>query len=317
LKKSFAVAFFVIVLCGLLVVPLLLKPPSVASQGEQQITPKITPHPDMKIAPEETPQSIPQNTPQPESTPPISPQPTQQTSNDKLEGAINNAINFMAQTQEPYALLMLNVLYRRFGIPEFKDTLQRYDEILSSCNQPLLKVYRRIADHNNIVDETDFNAVVDIMDIITVPALYSDQRIPPENYPSVLINAKNSGGYMMTHALLATIWLQENNCNISLPEYFMETLYHDTAALTERSIPVTDVAIEAAAFLYQAGQGNLIHPDFAENVIAAQNPDGGWSISSGTPNDSDWHPSVLALMFLLHVKYPAASHPPMLAPALG
>jgi len=313
LKKSFAVAFFVIVLCGLLVVPLLLKPPSVASQGEQQITPKITPSPDMKIVPEETPQS----TPQPDSTPTISPQPTQQTSNDKLEGTINKAINFMAQTQEPYALLMLNVLYRRFGITEFKDTLQRYDKILSSCNQPLLKVYRRIADHNNTADETDFNAVVDIMDIITVPALYSDQSSPPENYPSVLINAKNSGGYMMTHALLATIWLQENNCNISLPEYFMETLYHDTAALTERSIPVTDDAIEAAAFLYQAGQGNLVHPDFAENVIAAQNSDGGWSWVSGTPNDSDWHPSVLALMFLLHVKYPATSYSPMLAPALG
>jgi len=315
LKKSFAVAVCVIIFCSLLAVPLLLKPPTVASQGEQT-SPKITPYPALESAPEGSPQNIAQSTPQPtQPTPTTSPQQTNQKTDDKLEVAVNNAIIYIAQTKEPYALLMLNVLYRQFGIPEFKDSLQRYDEILSSCPQPLLKVFRHIADHNNTVDVTDFKAVVDEVDSITVPALYSDQWSPPDNYPFVLINAKNSGGYMMTHALLATIWLQENNCNMSLPEYFMDTLYYDTAALTDRGLPVTDLALEAAAFLYEAGQGNLVNPNFAENVIATQNPDGGWSLSSGTPNGSDWHPSLLALMILLHAAYPAASYPPMIAPA--
>jgi hypothetical protein len=317
LKKSLVVVFCVIVLCSLLALPLLLKPPSAASQGEQQTTPKITPYPALETAPEGIPQSTPQNTPQPtQPTPTASPPPVNQKTDDKLEVAVNNAINYIARTNEPYALLMLNVLYRRFGIPEFNDTLQRYDEILSSYPESLMKLYRRIADYNNTVDETDFNAVVDKMDSITVPALYADQWSPPESYSFVLINAKNSGGYMMTHALLATIWLQENNCNISLPEYFIEILYHDTAALTDLNLPVTDLALEAAAFLYMGGQGNLVNPDFAENVIATQNPDGGWSWSSSdTPNGSSWHPSVLALMFLLHIQYPATSYPPMLAPA--
>jgi hypothetical protein len=316
LKKSIAAAICVVALCSLLVVPLLLKPPLAASQDQQQTTPGITPYPDLKSDPEETSQSMPQNTPQPtQPTPATSPKLANQNIDDKLEVAITNAINYIAQTQESYALLMLNVIYRQFGITEFKDTLQRYDEILSSCPQPPLKIFRRIADYNNTVDKTDFNAVVDEIDSVTVPALYADQWTVPDSYPFALINAKNSGGYMMTHALLATIWLQENDCNISLPDNFIETLYYDNAVLTETGLPVTDIKLEAAAFLYEAGQGNLVNPNFAENIIATQNPDGGWSLSSGTPNGSNWHPSVLALMTLLHVAHPAESYPPMIATA--
>jgi hypothetical protein len=316
MKKPIAAAICVIVLCSLLAVPLLLRPPLVASQDELQTTPKITPYPDLKSDSEETAQITPQNTPQPtQPTPAASPSLTSQKTDDKLEAAINNAITYLEQTNEPFALLMLNVIYRQFGIQEFKDTLQHYDEILSSCSHSIMKLYRRIADYNNTVDETDFKAIVEQVDAITIPALYADQRNPPSNYPMDLIDAKSSGGYMMTHALLATIWLQENNYNISLPDNFIETLYYDTAALTESGLPVTDVALEAAAFLYEAGQANLVSSDFAEDVIATQNPDGGWSLSSDTPGGSHWHPTILALMILLHVANLATSHPPMLAPA--
>ena len=315
MKKSLVAVICVIVLCSLLAVPLLLRPPLVASKDELQTTPKITLYPDLKSDPAETPQSTPQNTPQPtQPTPTASPSPTSQKTDDKLEVAINNAITYLEQTNEAFGLMMLNVIYRQFGIQEFKDTLQRYDEILSSCSHSIMKLYRRIADYNNTVDETDFKAIVEQVDTITIPALYADQRNPPSNYPMVLIDAKDSGGYMMTHALLATIWLQENNCNISLPDNFIETLYYDTSALTESGLPVTDVTLEAAAFLYEAGQGSLVNPNFAENVIATQNPDGGWSLSSDTPSGSNWHPTILALMILLHVAHPATSHPPMLAP---
>ncbi len=314
MKKTFAIAFCLIILCSILAIPLLLKPQSTASLEGLQANPKNTPYPDLNIAPEETPQSTPQKKPQAtQTTPTTSPKPTSQTAVDKLEIAINNAISCIAQTEEPNALLFLNVIYRRFGITEFNDSLQRFDEILSSSFHPVLKLYRRIADHNNTVDEADFTVVTSDIDKVIVPALYSDRRSLPDDYPLVLINAKNSGGYLMTHTLLATIWLQENNCSVSLPDNFMETLYHDVAALTENSFPITDLSIEAAALLYQAGQGDLVNPDFLENVIATQNPDGSWPKSSDTPDNSWWHTTVLALNILLHVKYPATSYPPMLA----
>jgi hypothetical protein len=207
-----------------------------------------------------------------------------------LQQAVKNAITYLKQTQNPIGLLMLNVIYRQFGITEFTDSLQRYDQLLAANPDPMSRIFRRIADYNNsAVQPDDFNSVTDQLDRITVPALYSDRRTLPDDYLSQLIEAmdsgilyaqqstKNSGCYLLTHALLATIWLQNNNCNLQLPEDFTSTLYQANAALIGDGSQVNDIQLEAAAFLYEAGQGNLVNPTFVQNVIAAQFTDGGWS----------------------------------------
>jgi hypothetical protein len=230
---------------------------------------------------------------------------------------VGNATNYMAKSQEPYALLLLNVLYRRFGIPEFADSLQRYDQILATNtdNAPLLRIFRRIAAYQNSVEPTDFYFVTADVDKITVPALYADRAALPDDYMSQLNNAVNSGGYLLTHALLATIWLQENN--YQMPKDFTTPLYPANAALIGDDTVVTDLEMEAAAFLYVTGQGALVVNTFVQRVIAAQNLDGGWSFSSAALDVSNWHPSVLGLMLLLHVEFPSDSYPPILAPASG
>ncbi len=310
MKKSLVVVCCVIVLCSLLAIPLLLRPPSTTSPGEPQTTPQSTTQP----TPTSTPQSTPQNTPHPTSTG------TQPPTNNTTQQAVEKATNYVAQTDDPYVLLMLNVLYRRFGITEFKDSLQRFDQLLAANpeNAPILRVFRRIADYNNsVLQPGDSGAVTADVDVITVPALYSDRSSLPANYPSMLINAENSGSYMLTHALLATIWLQDNHYSAPMPDDFTESLYHANAALAGNGLVVTDLELEAAAFLYLAGQGTLVSDAFVQRVIATQNDDGGWSPSSDTHSISSWHASVLGLMILLHVEFPAASYPPMLAPASG
>jgi hypothetical protein len=224
-------------------------------------------------------------------------------------------------------LLMINVLYRQFNITEFNDSLQRYDQVLAANPEPINRIFRRIADYNtSAVLLEDFNSVTDQLDRITVPALYSDRMALPDDYLSQLTDAMdsgaiyaqnriNSGCYLLTHVLLATIWMQNNHCSLQLPEDFTSALYQDNAALIGDGSHVDDIELEAAAFLYQAGQGNMVSDAFVQNVIAAQFTDGGWAISQDTPGNTNWHPSVLALMILLHVEYPAASYPPMLAPA--
>ncbi len=42
-----------------------------------------------------------------------------------LELPIENAIDFLELSNEPHALLWLDVIHRRFGIEEFADSLQR------------------------------------------------------------------------------------------------------------------------------------------------------------------------------------------------
>jgi len=274
------VVFCIIVLCSLVALPLLLHP-----------------------------EPAPEPTPTPEPTPaPIVLQPT-----------IANAINFFEESDEPndpYALLLLDVAHRRFEIAEFADSLQRYDQILAvrPDQAPLMRLFRRIADHDNPLQIWDLQEVSEDIDLVTVPALYCDQLELPHNYPSTLDRATRIGNYLLTHALLACIWIQENGCEIPLSDEAIENIYHANAALINDDQVVDDIELEAAAFLYLAGQGALVDNAFVERVIAVQNEDGGWLPSSDTPGDSHWHATVLALLLLLHVEYPSDSYPPMLAP---
>lgn len=232
-----------------------------------------------------------------------------------MEEAVEKATDYIAGTQEPYALVWLNVLYRRFGITEFADSLDRYDATLATNpeNAPLLRIFRRIAAYDNPLQPMDYTAVTADVDQITVPALYSDRDSLPENYMQELNDAAHSGGYLLTHTLLATIWLHDNNCDA--PIDFTEFVYQANAAIVGGGPVVNDLQLEAAAFLYVAGQGKLVEDTFMQSVIAAQNYDGGWSYSSDTTEGSNWHTSVLGLMLLLHAEFPAASYPPILAPA--
>ena len=68
-----------------------------------------------------------------------------------LPTAITNAVNFLNGSHEPYTLLWLDVIHRRFGITAFADALQRYDQIINERPEqaPMLRVFRRIADYDN------------------------------------------------------------------------------------------------------------------------------------------------------------------------
>jgi len=231
--------------------------------------------------------------------------------------ALQRAINFINGSREPYALLWLDVMHRQFGIAEFADALQRYDQELAKRTDeaPLLRVFRRIADHDNQLQDGDLQAVAIEVDRITVPALYCDQQEPTLNYPAMLQGAAFQGGYLLTHALLACVWFQENGCAVPLPASFINAMYHATVTLIGDDPVVTDLELEAAAFLYLAGQDALVNDAFIDRVIEVQNTDGGWLFSSNTPGNSDWHSTILGLFLMLRREYPADSYPPMLAPA--
>jgi hypothetical protein len=236
-----------------------------------------------------------------------------------LHTANAKAIGFLEDEREPYALLWLDVIYRRFGINEFADSLQRYDEVLTERPEEasLLRVFRRMADYENDVQPKDWDAVSLQSDLIIVHALYCDrpERGLPVDYPRMLDREASQGGYHLTHVLLAWIWVQENGCELALPDGFVDELYSANAEIIN-SDPKTvdDLKLEAAAFLYLAGQGDLVDDSFVERVIASQNGDGSWGSSS---NDQEaeylhWHSTILGLMLLLHVEFPADYYPPVL-----
>ena len=234
-----------------------------------------------------------------------------------LSSTIAKAIDFYKNIGEPDALLMGDVMYRRFGIEAFAGSLQLYDQILEENpdEAPLIRVFRRIADHDNLLLDNDLASVLLDTDRLTVPALYCDHLGLPTDYPGQLLHGANQGGYMLTHALLASIWIQENGCEVPLSDDLVEALYIANAELINEDYVVRDLELEAAAFLYLAGQGKLVKGTFIDKIIALQNSDGGWSNTSNKPAASDWHATALALLVLLHVEYNSDSYPPMLSTA--
>jgi hypothetical protein len=201
-------------------------------------------------------------------------------------------------------------------IAEFADALQRYDQVLVEGwrEAALLRLFRRIADYDNPLQPGDLKAVYIDIDRLTVPALYCDRLGLSPNYTATLDEAVKSGRYLLTHSLLACIWIQENGCEVPMSDGFIEDVYNANAALIGDDPVVDDLELEAAAFLYLAGQGALVDHAFVERVIAVQNYDGGWLPSSDTPGESHWHATLLGLLLLLHVEYASDSYPPMLAP---
>lgn len=229
-----------------------------------------------------------------------------------LQNSISKAIKFLDNSSDPHSLLWLDVIHRRFGVETFSDSLQLYDQKLKETVNQIqisqLRLFRRIADYNNTITFLDLNSVVGDVDPITVPALYCDRIDLPENYKETFVDAVNKGDYLLTHALLAWIWIQENDCNFELPEEFINKIYQDTAALINNDQKVDDLELEAAAFLFLARQEILVDISFINQVLASQNIDGSW----GEP-DTSWHSTTLGLLLLLHKQYPAENYPPILA----
>ncbi len=226
---------------------------------------------------------------------------------------IANAISFINRTREPYALLFLDVMHRRFGVPEFADALKRFDEVLLERPKeaPLLRVLRRIADANNPLQPGDFDHVKVQSDKVLVTALYCDRMGLPPFFAEVLGKSVKAGGYDLTHALLAWVWIRDNRCKLAVPEGFAEEMYAAVAAIVDdQPTLVNDLKLEAAAFLCLARQGARVNPTFVQTVVAIQNRDGGWGkpdiLNLQKPDESSWHSTILALLLLLHVDFPGA-----------
>lgn len=224
--------------------------------------------------------------------------------------AVDNAIDFLRKTREPHALLFMNIIHRRFGIEAFADCLRRYDEVLSEHpdRAPVLRVMRRIADADNPLRPEDWEHVTIQTDRLLVTALYCDRLGLPPSFAEALARAVSQGGYAATHALLSWVWVQENRCELPVAEGFVENMVGTVARIIDEDpTSVNDIKLEAGAFLCLARYSARVDLGFVRRVIRFQNADGGWGVpaeGAGNPDESSWHSTILALMILLHVRFP-------------
>lgn len=233
-------------------------------------------------------------------------------SDAEVRTTVANAIAFLQKTREPHALLFMGLIYRRFGVAEFADAPKRYDEVLPEHpdRAPVLRVFRRMFDAGNPIQPEDWQHVTIQTDRLLVSALYCDRLGLPESFAEALGRAVSQGRYAATHALLAWVWVQENRCRLAVPDGFLEQMYGTVAAIIDEDpTTVNDIKLEAGAFLCLAHQVARVDLGFVRRVVAFRNADGGWGRpveGAGDPNESSWHSTILALMILLHVRFPGA-----------
>jgi|SoiMethySBSTD1v2_1073268.scaffolds.fasta_scaffold376786_2 hypothetical protein len=224
---------------------------------------------------------------------------------------VANGIAFLRSAREPHALLFMGLMHRRFGVKEFANALELYDAELPKHpdRAPVLRVFRRMFDANNPIQLEDWEHVTLQTDRLLVSALYCDRLGLPDSFADVLARAATQGRYAATHALLAWVWIQENGCKLAAPAGLFEEICGAVAKIIDEApTSVNDIKLEAGAFLCLAHQVQRVDLGFVRRVIAVRNEDGGWgrSVDEGNPGESSWHSTILALMILLHVSFPAA-----------
>ena len=229
----------------------------------------------------------------------------------EVAAIVASAIAFLRSAREPHALLFMGLLHRRFGVKEFANALELYDAELPKHPEraPVLRVFRRMFDANNPIQLEDWEHVTLQTDRLLVSALYCDRLGLPESFGDVLARAVSQGRYAATHALLAWVWIQENGCQLAVPAGFFEDMCRAVARIIDEDpTSVNDIKLEAGAFLALAHQVHRVDLGFVRRVIAVRNEDGGWGKpveGAGNPGGSSWHSTILALMILLHVRFPA------------
>lgn len=221
-----------------------------------------------------------------------------------IDTTIRNAIAYLQQVRHPHALMFMTILHRRFRIEEFADAGKRYDEVLPEQppdKQPVLRVFRRVFDAENPLVPDDWDHVTIPTDRLIISALYCDRIGLPDSFAEALQRAVRQGGYGRTHAVLAWAWIQDNQYDLEVPDGFLEEMFSTTAAIiNDDPTSIDDVKLEAGAFLCMARQAERVDLGFVRRVFAFQNEDGGW----GAKDDSNWHATILALMIVLHVRFP-------------
>jgi hypothetical protein len=220
---------------------------------------------------------------------------------DKYDEAVADASAWFEATGGIYdqtATIILDYLGRRFGLTVEQVARAGLLEVADTPAAESFRPYLRLLDPAYQANAAMIAAEDDEINVLTLPALHCD-RVPLDpGHMTTLESALGQGEYEATHAVLAYEWLDELNC---IPEDEVEArkaaAVGPLLAVAEQAGLDTDLGIEAAVMLHYAGHGDAVPAGWVQEVLDAQNPDGGWSPRPG--EGSGAHTTSLAMWFLL------------------
>lgn len=221
---------------------------------------------------------------------------------DHRAQAIDKAVQYVNVRGEnllQVAVPMLDNLQRRFGL-KVNITAARQRILLAT--PPGRRVFFRHLGPGLIATREQVSALRGI-DHITAAAMYCDLYGLPADFFIKVRSLANRGGYALTHATLAMVMVRAQNCAYDRKIYSTELRrqINQLRFLLQNTPVESDLGIEAILMLHlsrrspeMAGEPSHVNPQWIEQILAAQSPDGSWY-----QND---HTTVLALWLLLELR---------------
>lgn len=207
------------------------------------------------------------------------------------------------EAHEGLALILVDMIARRFGIKSLLALWDRAEPSPDSAKSHDERILMRISDARVLASEADFEKLHSPIDRFTTRALFCRELGFPEGYAETLRENTAHGDYEATHVLLAFFWMEERGCTLPESDEIRAEAIAITASLIDHDHnEITDLELEAAAFLAYEGAANRIPVGFLEGVLAAQSEDGGFA--DGAKGDLNLHASALGLWYLHELLYP-------------
>lgn len=239
---------------------------------------------------------------------------------DTAQGrSLRRGVNYLQArvTKIPsFERLMLDYLQRKYGLPQ----------VFSASKTPITsptkdqqedpaqyQAFQRIAYPNSLVKSLP-PAPDDNMSEMMLQAANCDHIPLPTHFVDTVNQNLAAGQYNLTHVAFALRLVTDNGCNYFSPEQtraISDQTVQGMQQLTGNSNISADLRYEAAAFLYETGQSDLVSQSVLENIVAKQLPNGSWSQSGNDTQPRD-HTTLLAIWALLAANDPNAPNEPMI-----
>lgn len=238
--------------------------------------------------------------------------------------AIDRAIQSLVSQQgslDPILAIILDSVRRRFELAAVPPQTAHVDAAQDAARKAgtvmrtgdgladMLAVFRRLMDPSATASAADIEALRMPIDQVTAMAIHCQTLPLPADFLRTLDEMVELGGYVMTHAVLASQWALENGC---LPAAALDARRQGQVDALLRQIEqeeglLTDRRVEALATLFYIGQGRHARQEWLDLVLERQLPDGQWPAYADQPNTPNPHTTLMALWLLLEAR--SEGHP--------
>jgi hypothetical protein len=230
----------------------------------------------------------------------------------RLDEAIGDAIAWLSRALDSEwpadVAALLGFMGRAFDAPGLDALAQKAlatADAEAAATQGLTRPFYRLLDPNVRPTDAELLAVPGLTGAVTAQALHCDWLPLAPAFWSALDRLAADGGYGLTHAMLASVWIEENACKAD-PARLVQLRADGSRRLVElldRGRGPTDLQVEALAMLFYAGQRASVQPRHVDALLALRRADGGWALD-GDRSASHPHTTALALWVLLEARHP-------------